>query len=532
MSFLNAYEAKVSPLSKEYNLAYYNASISGRDSDYEKSAKAQITLDKIHSDSTAFAQIKDLRESGEITDAALKRKLDIVYLSYLGKQIDDKSLEGLVQRQNAIEQKFNTYRTQLDGQELSDNQVDSLLRSSTDSKELEAAWKASKRIGNEVATGIIELVKLRNRAARSVGFTNYYEMAMRLGEQDPAEIVNLFDQLDGLTRRAFEDSKEEIDSALASRFNVDISQLRPWHYQDRFFQDVPEIYDLDLDLFFKDKDPVEIARSFFEGIGLSVESILSRSSLYEQPGKTQSAECINIDRSGDVRVICNMRADYSWTGVLLHELGHGVYDYYNDRLESWILRNVAHACTTEAVAAFFARLAGNPRWLSQVVGVPQGEADRIADDCVQFNRKVQLVFGRFVQVMIRFERGLYEDPDQNLNKLWWDLVENYQGLSRPEGRDEPDWASKVHFVSDPVYYHNYLIAELLASQFSETIGSKVLGLSDPFYSSYAGDLRIGEYFRKNVCRPGCLFPWDEMIRRATGEKLSSVSYVKQFFEAK
>jgi peptidyl-dipeptidase A len=50
---------------------------------------------------------------------------------------------------------------------------------------------------------------------------------------------------------------------------------------------------------------------------------------------------------------------------------------------------------------------------------------------------------------------MYENPDQDLNKLWWDMVERYQLLKRPPGRNAPDYGSKIHIVSAPVYYHNY-----------------------------------------------------------------------------
>ena len=48
------------------------------------------------------------------------------------------------------------------------------------------------------------------------------------------------------------------------------------------------------------------------------------------------------------------------------------------------------------------------------------------------------------------ERALYRDPEQDLNALWWDLVERLQCVARPERRDAPDWASKIHFSVAPV----------------------------------------------------------------------------------
>ncbi|NMC43467.1 MAG: M2 family metallopeptidase, partial [candidate division Zixibacteria bacterium] len=434
-------------------------------------------------------------------------------------------------RQTEIEQKFNTYRVTIDSRTLSDNQVDSILRHSHNSAELEAVWKGSKQIGAAVANDIIALAKVRNQAAKSLGFANYYEMELKLGEQEPADIAALFDQLDSLTRDAFVILKGEIDSALAVRYGLSKDQLRPWHYQNRFFQEAPTIYQVDLDRFYRGKDVVELTRAYYAGIGIPIDSILVRSDLYERPGKYQHAQCYNIDQNGDVRAICNVRNDYYWMNTMLHELGHGVYSYYFDRQSPWVLRGSAHALTTEAVANFFGRLAGNAEWLAQVVGVPKAEADQAAADCARMTRLEQLVFSRWAQVMVRFERAFYENPDQDLNKLWWDLVEKYQGLSRPPDRAEPDWASKIHLASAPVYYHNYLIAELLVSQFVETIGRRVLNAADPFSLGFANDPKVGTYFLDHVFRVGKAYPWNEMIEKATGEKLTPAYYAKQFVGA-
>jgi peptidyl-dipeptidase A len=531
-AFLKDYEAQVIPLSTASSLAYFDAVISGKDADYEKSAQIDVVLDKIHSDPAAFASLKAFRDANQITDPLLKRELEILYVTYLGCQIDTVILRELIERSSAIEQKFNVYRVTVDGKTLSDNDVDSILKNSTNSTELEEVWKASKLIGREVAAEVIEVVKLRNRAARLLGFSNYYEMQLKLGEQEPAEIASLFEHLDTLSRGPFAVLKDRIDSSLAVRYNVPKGQLKPWHYQDRFFQEAPKIYDVDLDGFYKGRDPVALTRDYFAGIGIPADSIIKRSDLYERPGKYQHAQSIDIDRAGDVRVVCNVRPDYEWTSTMLHELGHGVYDYYTDYKLPWLLRGPAHSFTTEAIAEFVGRLASNPAWLKRVVGAPDSAVNKVAADCDRMQQVTQVVFSRWSQVVLHFERELYANPDQDLNKLWWDLVEQYQGLKRPEGRNEPDWAAKIHIATTPVYYHNYLLGELLASQLAETIGRQVLKSSDPFGQSFAGDPRIGRFLVDNVFVPGARYRWDEMIERATGEKLNPKYYVQQFMTVK
>ena len=57
--------------------------------------------------------------------------------------------------------------------------------------------------------------------------------------------------------------------------------------------------------------------------------------------------------------------------------------------------------------------------------------------------------------MLRFEKAMYENPAQDLNKLWWDLVEKYQQVKQPKDRDAPVHGSKIHVAARAVYYHSY-----------------------------------------------------------------------------
>ncbi len=65
----------------------------------------------------------------------------------------------------------------------------------------------------------------------------------------------------------------------------------PWHYQNRYFQEAPEIYPVDFDKYYEKQDPVKLAATFYDGIGLNVDAILAKSDLYEKPGKNQHAFC-------------------------------------------------------------------------------------------------------------------------------------------------------------------------------------------------------------------------------------------------
>jgi peptidyl-dipeptidase A len=526
--FIKKLDEKVIPLYKEVTLSSWNAEISGNEADYSKAAAAEFELTKIFANKKDFETIKKIKDSKSIEDPLLKRQLDVIYNAFLGEQIDTVKSKEMIDMQSKVGLKFNTFRAVVGKDSLSDNQVEEILRSSTDNKKLEDTWKATKKSGANVAADVIALVKKRNEAAKELGFKNYHEMSLKLSEQDPAEIEKIFNELDSLTRDAFAQLKNEMDEYFAKRYKIKKEELMPWHYQNRFFQEAPKIYEVDLDVYFKGKDDVKITEDYYKGVGIDVADIIKKSDLFEKKGKNQHAFCIDIDKAGDVRVLCNVKNDSYWMNTLLHEYGHASYTKYTERTLPFVLRDAAHTFTTEAVAMFFGRLSSNPQWMKAMLGLKDEEVKKIADDCYKTLRLEQLTFSRWSQVMYRFEKGLYENPDQDLNKLWWDLVEKYQMLKRPADRNEPDWASKIHIATSPCYYHNYLLGELLASQLTYTIAKDVYKTDDIKSIGWVNNPEIGKFFIEKVFKPGMRYEWNDMIEKATGEKLTAKYYAKQF----
>jgi peptidyl-dipeptidase A len=523
--FISRYEATFIPIYKEAGLASWEANITGTDEAWARNEKASINYVNFFTDRAAFAEIKEMKESGMVRDAILARQLEILYNQYLSGQVDTALLSEQVKMETDITKKYTTYRAFVNGRQLSDNEIEDILRNSIKSSELQAAWEGHKMIGPVVAEDIIRLVRHRNAIAQQLGFNNYHQMSLELSGQDPGDVTKIFDELDSLTSQTFATLKDEIDSYFAARYGISKKDLKPWHYQNRYFQEAPEIYAVDFDRYYENQDPVELARYYYATIGLSVDSILAKSDLYEKPGKNQHAFSTDIDRAGDVRTLDNIRPDSYWMNTILHELGHGVYSYYNDMSLPFALRDAAHTFTTEAVANYFGRLAKNPPWMNFMGVIDEEEMNRIADDSYRSFRLEQLVFSRWAQVMYRFEKAMYENPDQDLNQLWWDLVKRYQMLSKPEGRDMPDWATKIHIALYPCYYHNYLLGELLASQFDVYIKSSFIK------GDTNADMKaVGEFFRTSVFMPGARYRWNEMIERATGEKLTAKYYAMQVIE--
>lgn len=527
-NFLKAHLARVEPLAREVNLAYWSASVSGAKRDFDRSAELQVELQRIYADRDDFAKIAAWQEGSSVTDPLERRQLELLYFAYLRNQIDPALNERMTLLASEIENQFNVYRATIDGRSATSNDILRILKESNDSDLRRKAWNASKEVGRIVEKDLITLVKLRNEAASSLGYRNYYAMSLELNEQSETEIALIFDGLDEHTRGTFADLKHEVDTKLAARFGIGTADIRPWHYEDPFFQEAPQVYDIDLDRFYADHDVVDLVTQYYDSVGLDVRDILARSDLYEKPGKDQHAFCTDIDRNGDIRILCNVKNDETWTGTLLHELGHAVHDKYIDPSLPYLLRQEAHIFTTEAIAMLFGRLSKDTDWIQQTVGMKETERTAVAGNLAKSLRLQQLIFSRWSQVMMRFERGMYLDPDRDLNALWWKLANRYQMLAPPDEPDFPHWASKTHIVSVPVYYHNYLLGELLASQLYSYLGDHVLpraGEGKPLTGP-----EVGEFLTKRVFRPGARYRWDEMIRQATGQELSPEYFVGEFVQ--
>src|SRR5438094_386128 len=326
--FIAEHEASIRPLEKAVNLAWWTANVSGKDEDFKVKEQTQNKLDEGLADKDRFAELNALKQL-KLRDRLIARQIDVLYLMYLEKQVDAGLLKKITSKANAIEQAFNVFRARVDDKEMTDSEVRKVLKESKDSARRKAVWEASKAVGPVVEKDLRELVGLRNEAARALGFGDYHVMQLFLNEQTQEQVLTLFDQLDELTREPYRRAKADIDAKLAMHCGISVDELRPWHYQDPFFQESPAVYDTDLDVVYAKVNILKLCKDYYAGIGLPIEDVIARSDLYEKPGKSPHAFCTDIDREGDVRVLANIVPNEYWMSTMLHELGHSVYSSKN-----------------------------------------------------------------------------------------------------------------------------------------------------------------------------------------------------------
>ena len=526
---IEALREELEPLQKASAEAYWELNVTGDEHWQDETARLRTEIRSLLSRPEPYGFLREAAEASGL-DPLLQRQAVLLRNAHAEHQIPAETIERIVELETALENRFNTFRANLGGSSVSDNEIREILEQSDDVELRRRAWEASKQIGVEVADELRELVRVRNAAARDLGWSSYYSMAFELDELDEAEVFAILDRVVDGSQAAWREYKRALDARQADRFGVDPSELRPWHYADPFFQEAPA-QDVELDRWFEGRSIEELVTDYFDGVGFDVRATLARSDLYEREGKCQHAFCMDVDRAGDIRVLCNLRPTEYWVATLLHELGHAVYDAGIDESLPFFLRTSAHLIVTEASAMLFGRLSRSPAWLTRYAGMPEDEA-RVADTALAAGFRAQhLHLARWVPVMATFERELYRDPEQDLNTLWWDLVERFQWLTRPDDRRDPaagyaDWAAKIHFSIAPAYYQNYLLGEMTASQLQAHLLGLVGG-GDAAWERYVATPEIARFLDDRVFSLGRSTDWRGAIEHATGRGLDPQPFLSE-----
>jgi peptidyl-dipeptidase A len=513
-------EGRLRPLVVAAEKAWWNAAVDSGAATERQRAETELALSDVLADAEPFAALAAVRATHTTSglDPAVARQVEVLHDWFAPNQVPAELRHAIVELQVSVESEFAQHRGELDGVAVDDNAIAHVLRTDDDPVTRRRAWEASKTVGSAVADRVRDLARRRNEAARALGWRDHFALALGTSELDEHRLFATLDAVDAATEVPFRAWKAELDERLANRFSCAVSDLRPWHYDDPFFQAAPTNEGADLDEVFEHRDLEALTIRTYEGLGLDVAPVLARSDLYPRAAKNQHAFCIDIDRDGDVRVLCNVTANERWMETMLHEFGHGTYFAEVSRELPWTLRTM-HPLTTEGVAMLFGRLARDREWLSTVAGLDRAETARRGAALEAASRAQLLVFARWVLVMTNFERGLYADPDGDHDTRWWDLVEGYQLVRRPDGRSAPDWAAKIHLAATPVYYQNYLYGELVASQLQATLRREHGGIVD---RPAAGRALATRFFR-----PGASVRWDALVESATGEPLNPAHLAAQ-----
>lgn len=517
--FLDTFIPTLSAKQKQLNKALWLLETTGSEDAADLKAELDAEVRLLYNQLNIYLEMQEWEKDPLLIDPLLKRQLNVLLREFRQQVIPPQLSKEMAIQEAHLLQSYANFRPTLEGKILSDNDLREILKKENDPAKRKKAWEASKEIGEVLAPQILKIVELRNQAAKSVGYNNYFQMKLVAQEVDENWLFNTLDRLAVLSDEAYQKEIHYIEKEQEKRFGVKEKELGPWAWSDLFGQEDP-LATLALDGLTKDIDICNGSVKFYQLIGFDILPILKKSDMFERSGKNQHAFCLNMDREKDVRTLNNVKPTIKWLETVLHEFGHAVYELGFDPELPWLLREPPHMLTTEAMALLAGRYAYYPASLHHLIKNKK-QVDDLGEVAQESLKRRQLIFSRWVLVMTYFERELYRNPKQDLNKLWWDLVQKYQKINPPKDRNtKKDWATKYHIALAPVYYYSYLLGEMFASQIEETLAHEI---GSKEFSPKMGKLLIQKLFK-----PGNSLPWYDLVEQVTKKPLQANAWIGQF----
>ncbi|EKE07850.1 MAG: Peptidase M3A and M3B thimet/oligopeptidase F, partial [uncultured bacterium] len=319
--FLEEFVPRVEGKSVQLNKACWLLETTGLADAADLKAALDIELKMLFNHPGTYQRL--LEWDQEASDPIDKRQLNVLIRSFKQNQIPKELLAKISQKEAHLAQSYAQFRPMIDGKKVTENQIREILKKAKDPIQRKKAWEASKEVGGELAPMILELVELRNQAARALAYPDYFQMQLALQEIDSTWLLHIFDELSLKSDKAYEKLVKEIQKEQKKHFQTD--ELGPWSWSDPFCQEDP-LNNQALDQLVQNIDIIQASETFYQKMGIDVGGILAHSDLYEREGKNQHAFCLNIDRKKDIRTLNNVQSSMKWLETVLHELGHGIYE--------------------------------------------------------------------------------------------------------------------------------------------------------------------------------------------------------------
>ena len=434
---------------------------------------------------------------------------------------------------------------------------EAIIDKSRNPKQLLSAWRGWHEIGKPMKPMYLRMVEIGNKGSEDLGYEGLSDLWFSKYDMPADEFLNETDRVWDEVKPLYDALHCHVRAKLNDHYGDEVipkSGPLPVHMLGNMWgQSWSNIYDLvyteeansnsiDVTKIIEDKnlseiEMVEYAEDFFLSIGFEPlpETFWERS-LFVKPSDRSvvcHASAWNLDSvENDLRIKMCIEKNEEDFITIHHELGHIFYYQAYNHLPT-LFQGGANDGFHEAFGDLLT-LSITPDYLNQIGFITKDEAKLAKEDPIGLLMKQALegvVVVPWALMLDKWRSAVFngEIEANNLNSSWWQLREQYQGISTYENRNEEyfDPGAKYHIPGNTPYTRYYL-ARIMQYQFHEALCNSI-GFEGYLHDcSIYGSMEAGEKIISTMAM-GESLPWQEAFENLTGSrKLSGKSILNYY----
>lgn len=484
----------------------------------------------------------------------LDRKLQILRA---GITIPAPSVEGaadeLSQITTFLGSTYATGKFEYNGEELTLDQLSTIIETSRDPEELKAVWEGWRTVSPVMRDEYARMVEIANEGATELGFENLADMWLSNydmpSDEMAIEVERLWEQVKPLYSALHCNVRGKLNTYYGDDVQPRNGPIRADLLGNMWAQSWSSIYPLvapetsadtyDLTQILLDEgyDAVEMVKTgeaFFSSLGLDPlpDTFWERSQITRPRDREVvcHASAWDLDNLDDIRIKMCTEVNAEDFYTVHHELGHNYYQraYKN---QDYLHKDGAHDGFHEAIGDFIS-LSITPSYL-KAIGLIDEEPPAEADLGLLMNTALEkIAFLPFAVSVDSWRWGVLrgETPVEEYNNSWVNTRLQNQGIIPPGPRpaDAFDPGAKYHIPGNTPYLR-YFLSYILQFQFHKAACEQA-GWDGPLHRcSIYNNKEVGARFNA-LMELGRSQPWPDALEAFTGTREMDGSAITEYFQ--
>lgn len=518
---------------------FWATKMSLKGSSSEALARTKTEYEAFLGDAAKLKAVREKLQNQELTPEQ-RKILQIFERTFQCYIIEDPAAVELKDRLNTLEAQLAEARNELalgyndpqaggEFKKASSVQLRNTMRVSDDEATRKACYEGMRSIGPFVAERFLEVVRCRNRLARSLGYIDFYDYKVTSSEGfGKTRLFEILDDLEAKTRPVMQAARQALSEAKGAQ------ALQPYNMSYSLAGETEKA----LDPYFPFEDAVDVWARTFAALGINYHDATMTLDLCDRDKKYSNGFChwpqVAWRKPDGERV--PSRANFTslatpnQTGsgrtallTLLHEGGHAAHMANIDQPSPLFGQERApfSVAMAENQSMYLDSYGHDAAWLGRYARSKEGSVIpwSVLEEHIKASHPYEVFQLRAMLAVPYFEKALYELPEEQLTvetllSLADRIEEDIQGGLSPR-----PLLSVPHILADEssCYYHGYVLAEMSVHHTRAFFKAK--------YGQLVDNPQIGKDLAETYWKPGNSEMFLDVVQKLTGKPLSADAWV-------